>query len=57
MSIEEFERLQVYLVTYGAVALILTLWILPALVTSLTPHLQGGGWWYQGWAHHRVCDE
>lgn len=37
MNLEELGRLQVYLVTYGAVALLLTFWMLPALVTSLTP--------------------
>jgi Na+/H+-dicarboxylate symporter len=37
MSLEEFERLQVYLVLYVAMALWLTLWVLPALITSLTP--------------------
>ena len=37
MSIEEFEQLQVYLVTYSALALLLTFWVLPALITSFTP--------------------
>ena len=37
MNLEELGRLQVYLLTYAAAALLLTFWILPALVTSLTP--------------------
>ncbi len=37
MGLEELGRLQVYLVTYVAMALILGLWVLPALITSLTP--------------------
>jgi Na+/H+-dicarboxylate symporter/ABC-type amino acid transport substrate-binding protein len=37
MSIEEFGRLQVYLVTYSALALLLTFWVLPVLITSFTP--------------------
>jgi len=37
MSVEEFGRLQVYLIAYAVVALILSFWVLPGLVTSLTP--------------------
>ncbi|HZC01662.1 MAG TPA: cation:dicarboxylase symporter family transporter, partial [Gammaproteobacteria bacterium] len=37
MSIEEFERLQLYLLIYAALALLLTFWVLPALITSLLP--------------------
>lgn len=37
MDLEELGRLQVYLWTYIALALLLTLWVLPALITSLTP--------------------
>jgi hypothetical protein len=37
MDLEELGRLQVYLVTYAAIALLLTLWVLPALIISLTP--------------------
>jgi Na+/H+-dicarboxylate symporter/ABC-type amino acid transport substrate-binding protein len=37
MSVEEFERLQVYLVLYVAMAVLLTLWVLPGVITSLTP--------------------
>jgi Na+/H+-dicarboxylate symporter/ABC-type amino acid transport substrate-binding protein len=36
MSLEELGRLQVYLLTYIALALVLTLWVLPALITSFT---------------------
>ncbi|WP_256872965.1 cation:dicarboxylate symporter family transporter [Candidatus Entotheonella palauensis] len=36
MSLEELGRLQVYLLTYVAMALVLGLWVLPALITSLT---------------------
>ncbi len=37
MSFEELGRLQVFLITYIAVALLVTFWILPGLVTALTP--------------------
>jgi Na+/H+-dicarboxylate symporter/ABC-type amino acid transport substrate-binding protein len=37
MSIDEFERLQIYLFIYVALALLLTFWVLPALITSLLP--------------------
>jgi L-cystine uptake protein TcyP (sodium:dicarboxylate symporter family) len=37
MDLEELGRLQVYLLTYAAIALLLTLWVLPALIMSLTP--------------------
>ena len=37
MSVEEFERLQVFLVLYVAMAVLLAFWVLPALITSLTP--------------------
>jgi Na+/H+-dicarboxylate symporter len=37
MSIEEFERLQLDLLIYVALALLLTFWVLPALITSLLP--------------------
>jgi Na+/H+-dicarboxylate symporter len=37
MGVEELQRLQVYVVAYSAAALLLTFWILPGLVTSLTP--------------------
>jgi Na+/H+-dicarboxylate symporter/ABC-type amino acid transport substrate-binding protein len=37
MSIEEFGRLQVFLVTYVLASLLVTFWILPGLVTALTP--------------------
>ena len=37
ISIEQFGRLQVYLITYVAVATLLSLWVLPGLVAALTP--------------------
>ena len=36
MGLEDLGRLQVYLLTYVAMALLLGLWVLPALITSLT---------------------
>jgi len=37
IDIEELSRLQVYVVTYVAMALILSFWLLPALITTVTP--------------------
>jgi len=37
MTIEEFGRLQVYLVSFNIAAILLTFWILPMLVTTVTP--------------------
>jgi Na+/H+-dicarboxylate symporter/ABC-type amino acid transport substrate-binding protein len=37
MQVEEFVRLQVYIYTYIAVALLLSLWIVPGLLTVLLP--------------------
>jgi Na+/H+-dicarboxylate symporter/ABC-type amino acid transport substrate-binding protein len=37
MSIEEFTRLQLYLLIYVALALLLTFWALPALITAALP--------------------
>jgi Na+/H+-dicarboxylate symporter len=37
ISLQELERLQVYLVTYTLLALALTFWILPGLVSTMTP--------------------
>ena len=37
MSFGELARLRVYMVTYMVASLLLTFWILPGLVTSLTP--------------------
>jgi len=37
MSIEEFGRLQVFLITYVMASLLVIFWILPGLVTALTP--------------------
>ena len=37
MNIEEFDRLQVYLILYISVSLLFTFWVLPGLVAALTP--------------------
>ena len=37
ITVEELSRLQVYFVSYVAVALMMAFWLLPALVSSLTP--------------------
>jgi Na+/H+-dicarboxylate symporter/ABC-type amino acid transport substrate-binding protein len=37
ISVEQLGRLQVYLVTYVAVALLLSFWVLPGLVAAVTP--------------------
>jgi Na+/H+-dicarboxylate symporter/ABC-type amino acid transport substrate-binding protein len=37
LGIEQLGRLQVYLITYVAVALLLSLWVLPGLIAALTP--------------------
>ncbi len=37
LSIEQLGRLQVYLISYVGVALLLSLWVLPGLVATLTP--------------------
>jgi Na+/H+-dicarboxylate symporter len=37
MSLEELSRIQVYLLAYMAAALLMTFWVLLALVTMLTP--------------------
>ncbi len=37
MSVEEFGRLQVYLVSFNVAALFLTFWVLPMLVAPMTP--------------------
>lgn len=37
MGVEEFGRVQVYIVTYIAMALLLSLWVVPGLVSALTP--------------------
>lgn len=37
MTIEEFERLQVYLVVFALGALVLAFWLVPMLIASLTP--------------------
>ncbi|MCS7467355.1 cation:dicarboxylase symporter family transporter [Stieleria sp. ICT_E10.1] len=40
ISLEQFALLQGYLLVYGAAALLLSLWILPALIACLTPFSQ-----------------
>jgi Na+/H+-dicarboxylate symporter/ABC-type amino acid transport substrate-binding protein len=37
LALEQIERLQVYLIGYVAIALLISLWILPGLITALTP--------------------
>ena len=37
LDLEQLERLQIYLIAYVAVALLISLWVLPALVAALTP--------------------
>ncbi len=37
MSFVEFQRLEVYIISYIAISTVVSLWILPGLVTSLTP--------------------
>jgi Na+/H+-dicarboxylate symporter len=37
LRIDQAGRLQIYLLAYGAFALLLTLWMLPGLVSALTP--------------------
>ena len=37
LSIEQLGRLQVYLISYVGVALLLSLWVLPGLMATLTP--------------------
>src|SRR6185436_8494780 len=37
LSLEELGRLQVYLIAYVIVALLVALWVLPGLVSALTP--------------------
>lgn len=37
MGVEEFGRVEVYIATYVTVALVLTLWVVPGLVSALTP--------------------
>ncbi len=37
MSFAEFQRLEIYIYSYIAVSLVMSLWILPGLVTALTP--------------------
>jgi Na+/H+-dicarboxylate symporter/ABC-type amino acid transport substrate-binding protein len=41
LSLDQLGRLQVYLVTYVAIALLVSLWVLPGLVAALTPIRMG----------------
>lgn len=37
LSFSEFQRLEVYIYSYVAISLVMSLWVLPGLVTTLTP--------------------
>jgi len=37
LSLDDLERLQVYLITYAGISLLLSLWVLPGLIATLTP--------------------
>jgi Na+/H+-dicarboxylate symporter len=37
LAVDQIARLQVYLIAYVAIALLISLWILPGLITALTP--------------------
>ena len=37
LNLEQIARIQVYLITYVIVALLVALWVLPGLITALTP--------------------
>jgi Na+/H+-dicarboxylate symporter/ABC-type amino acid transport substrate-binding protein len=37
LDLEQLERIQIYLITYAALALLISFWILPGLVSALTP--------------------
>ena len=37
LNLEQVARIQIYLITYMAIALLLGLWVLPGLVSTLTP--------------------
>ena len=37
LSVEELERIEVYLISYVGMSLLLSLWVLPGLVAALTP--------------------
>src|SRR5262249_38989679 len=37
LSLEELQRLQVYLISYVGMAILLSLWVMPGLVATLTP--------------------
>ena len=37
LQVEQFHNIQVYLLTYVAIAMLVSLWVLPGLVSALTP--------------------
>jgi Na+/H+-dicarboxylate symporter len=37
LQFEQFERIQLYLITYIAISMLVSLWVLPGLVAALTP--------------------
>jgi Na+/H+-dicarboxylate symporter len=37
LQLEQVERIQIYLITYMAIALLVSIWVLPGLVAALTP--------------------
>lgn len=41
LDLEQIGRIQVYLVTYVAIALLVSLWVLPGLVAAITPFRYG----------------
>ena len=45
MHLEQLERIQIYLITYVAISLLVSLWVLPGLVAAVTPipYRQGPG--------------
>ena len=57
LDVEQLGRLQIYLLTYVAVASLLSLWVLPGLVAALTP-IPLGALLRTSHAtplHHRLC--
>jgi Na+/H+-dicarboxylate symporter/ABC-type amino acid transport substrate-binding protein len=41
LNLEQVARIQIYLITYVAVALLVALWVLPGLISALTPFRYG----------------
>ena len=55
LSLEQLSRLQIYLVAYVAVALLVSLWVLPGLVAVLTPiRVRDCSRSVARFAHHRI---